>query len=354
MQSFLTKGQLEVVRVARRGQGVVQRHGLCAIELEQSLVEGLHSVEPGLRDDVLDHMRVLGVDDEVAYASVHDEHLDRRHQPIGVGTWDQPLGDDSAERRTDLRLLARLEEVDDAVHRLGDVARVESGDHEVSGLGGLQRRGHGLGVADLTEEDDVGVLTHRRSQRQKEVRRVLTDLALVDDRGPVLMQDLDGVLDSQDVAATGRVDVVDHCGGGGRLARRGRPGYEQEAAHLIGQRANHGGKTEAFEAGASREHAAGGEGDRATLEKDVEAEAPKTGEREREVDLTLGLEDPRLVVVHDLEGGSFAVRRRHGRKVGCVQNAVDADVRGTTGLHVKVRSLAVHHVAHEVVNGRHM
>ena len=71
--------------------------------------------------------------------------------------------------------------------------------HEVAGLGGVQRGLDGLLVAHFADEDDVGILAQRRAQRLGERRRVEPDLALVDHRAPVLVHELDRILDGDDV-----------------------------------------------------------------------------------------------------------------------------------------------------------
>ena len=71
--------------------------------------------------------------------------------------------------------------------------------HEMAGLGGHQRRLDRLVVAHLADEDDVRVLAQRRAQRGREAARVDVDLALVDDRLLVLMEELDRILDRDDV-----------------------------------------------------------------------------------------------------------------------------------------------------------
>jgi hypothetical protein len=54
-------------------------------------------------------------------------------------------------------------------------------------------------VAHLADEDDVRVLAQDAAQRALERVRVLPDLALVDDRRLVAVQELDRVLDRDDV-----------------------------------------------------------------------------------------------------------------------------------------------------------
>jgi hypothetical protein len=68
------------------------------------------------------------------------------------------------------------------------------------GLGIGERHGHGGLVADFADEDAVGRLAQRVSQRDLEVLRVGADLALVDDRFLVLEDELHRVFQGKDVA----------------------------------------------------------------------------------------------------------------------------------------------------------
>ena len=79
---------------------------------------------------------------------------------------------------------------------LGRVVGVQGREHEVTGERRLDRDLRRLVVADLTDEDDVGVRPQDRPQRGGEVQaRLVVDLHLVDAREPVL----DRVLDGDDV-----------------------------------------------------------------------------------------------------------------------------------------------------------
>ena len=131
--------------------------------LDQRLREGLHLEEVALGDGVGD---LVGAPfaDQVRDARVHDHHLDRRDAPA-VDLRQQPLADHAAEDarhdRADHFLLLGREELDHAADGLGGVDRVQRREHEVAGLRRLQRGLCGLGVAELADQDRVGVLAQR-------------------------------------------------------------------------------------------------------------------------------------------------------------------------------------------------
>ena len=154
-------------------------------------------------------------------------------------TRQQPLADhaakDAGEDRPHLLVLLGREELDDSADRLGRVDRVQRGEDEVARLGRLHCRLRRLGVAHLADQDHVGVLAQRPAERLVERGRVEPDLALVDDARPVVVEELDRVLDRDDVTPPRGVDVPDDRGERRRLAGAGRAGAEDETARLVGQ-----------------------------------------------------------------------------------------------------------------------
>ena len=103
------------------------------------------------------------------------------------------------EREAHFGLLVRRIERQHAVDRLRRVGRVQRREHEVAGVRRLERGVERFEIANLTDEDDVGILTQHAAQRLREARRVGADLALVDVRVDVAMQELDRILDRDDV-----------------------------------------------------------------------------------------------------------------------------------------------------------
>src|SRR5204862_5647674 len=78
----------------------------------------------------------------------------------------ETLRDHPLHRRGDL--IAGGADVDESSDRAHRVVGMERGEDEVAGERGLDRDLRRLAVADLADEDDVGILAHDRSQRGAE------------------------------------------------------------------------------------------------------------------------------------------------------------------------------------------
>ena len=204
------------------------------------------------------------------------------------------LGDDALKRvgelHPHLRLLLGGEDVDDAVDRAGRALRVQRPEDEVTGLGGGQRGRDGLEVSHLAEEDHVRVLTERSAERVGESRRVLADLALVDDAALVIVEELDRILDRDDVIGAAAVDLVDDRREGRRLTGAGRPGDEHETAGILGQLVEALGQAELLERLDHRRDRAERGREAAALIEGVDAEAGDAADAVGEVELPAELQ----------------------------------------------------------------
>jgi hypothetical protein len=182
------------------------------------------------------------------------------------------------------------------------IVSVEGREDEVARLGGGQRGLDRLVVAHFADEDDVGVLAQGAPEGQRKALRVDVDLALVHDGLLVAVQELDRVLDRHDVLVAGRVDVVDHRGERRRLARAGRPGAQDQAALLLADFLEHGGKEELLDREDLGRDDAEHEAHGSALLEDVAPEAPEVGDVVGDVDLEVVLELLFLAGRHDREG----------------------------------------------------
>ena len=95
--------------------------------------------------------------------------------------------------------------------------------------GGLRGDARSLLVADLTEHDDVRVLTQQRAQRAGEGKAgLVVGLELINAGHGIL----DGVLHGRDVDRL-VVDLVERGVERGRFTTAGRPGDEHDAVGLV-------------------------------------------------------------------------------------------------------------------------
>ena len=187
--------------------------------------------------------------------------------------------------RANLLLLLGREELDDPADRLGRVQRVQRGKDEVPRLRGLHRRLRGLCVAELADQDHVRVLAQRPPKGLAERGRVDPHLALVDDALPVVVQELDRVLDRDDVALARVVNVTDDRREGRRLAGAGRARAEDESALRFRKLRDSVRQPELDERRDDTGDQAEGERDRSTLAKAVHSETWEARRRVRDVEL---------------------------------------------------------------------
>src|SRR5512132_2219113 len=190
-------------------------------QVRERLLHRLHAARGARLHDRIDLLDIR-LPDQIANRVVGHQHLERSRAAELVGGRHEGLRDDALERRRELHahlaLLLGGEDVDDAVDRGRRALGVQRREHEVPGLGCGERGRDRLEVAHLADEDHVGVLAQRGAKPFGERRRVLADLALVDDARAVVVQELDRVLDGEDVLVPGAVDVVEKRGEGRRLA----------------------------------------------------------------------------------------------------------------------------------------
>ena len=142
----------------------------------------------------------------------------------------------------------------------------------------------------------------------REALRVGVQLALVDQRGLVLVQVFDRVLDRQDVRRPRQVDPVDHRGERRRLAAAGRAGDEHEAARPVGQLGEHRRQAQLLERADLLGNQTVDGADRALLVEHVATEAADAAQTEGEVEL------PGLLELLLLRVGEHAVGQRLGQR----------------------------------------
>jgi hypothetical protein len=185
-----------------------------------------------------------------------------------------------------------------------------------------------LEVSHLADEDHVGVLAESAAQRLGESLGIGADLALVHDRGLVLMEELDRVLDRDDVHRPALVDRVDHRCESRRLAGARRAGHEDEAPRLARELEEHLRQAQVLGRLDQLRHQAEGRGEAVALEIDVDAEAGDAGDGVGEVDLAIDLEPLLLLRREDaIEKVARFLRREGLELLQRRQLAADAEQR---------------------------
>ena len=118
---------------------------------------------------------------------------------------------------------------------------------QVAGFCDTQRGLDRLQVSHFADQHHVRIFTERGAQRVGETLGVGVQLALVHQAVLVHVNELDRVLDGEDVIVPLGVDLVDHGGQRGGLARAGRPGHQHQPARLVAQLADHRRQTQLVE-----------------------------------------------------------------------------------------------------------
>ena len=227
---------------------------------------------------------------------------------------------------------------------------MQSGEHQVAGVGGLERELDGLQVAQLAHQHHVGVLAQAGLQGAGEALGVPAHLALVHERALALVHELDGVLEGDDVAALGLVDVVDHGGQGGGLAAARGAGDEHEALGHLAEGLEHGRQRELIEGQHLGRDLAQHRPHPLVVTEHVDAEAGHAGERIGQVGVAVLRE---LLAVALLERRAHELEHFLGAQGGGVGDgqhlAVDAPVRLVPGREVEVGGPFRHHPLQQLV-----
>src|SRR6185312_6694502 len=277
----------------RAGVGMRERllelDALLAIEGVQRRIEALYAALAARDDRLLDrdHIALL---DELGDVRRVEHHLDRR-ATLAVLAHHQALGQDRAQILGEIEeyliVLVERKEIDDSIERLRAVVGVQSREHEMPRAREVDRRLHALAVADLTDQNHIGSRTHHAAQRPGVGFRIEPDLALVDDRALVRMQELDRILDRHDVVRGALVAVIDHRRDRGGLARAGRADQEDEPAFEHDELAQRLRKSQILEPRHVGADVPQNDRGVPALQEHVDAEAPESGLGDREIDLEL-------------------------------------------------------------------
>ena len=212
------------------------------------------------------------------------------------------------------------------------------------------RRRHRLAVADLADQDAVRRLAQRVLQRGVQRGGVAADLALVDQRALVGEQVFDRILDREDVTGHRLVAVLQHRRERGALAGAGGADHQDQAPLLGDQLAQDGGQGQAVQRRDDVRDVAEHRRDRAALAEAREPEAADLGNRDRHVELAVGVELGQVLRVEDLGDQRPRLGRRE-QLVGQLQHLpVDPDQHRHVGRQIGVGRALLGHQAQDALH----
>ena len=225
--------------------------------------------------------------------------------------------------------------------------------HEMAGFGGCQNHCHGLGIAHLAHQNDIGILPQDAAQRAGEVGRILADFDLLDDGFAVGMHVLDGIFDGHDVIVTRVVDQIDQRGERGAFPASGRSRDQNQTLAGFRKTPQSRRQVQRFERRNFFRQQADAARDGAALVVNVGAETPDAVAAEAEVDGLVAAEFLRLRGGHQRQqqiARSFGGERRTG---GMRKRAADAQCHGDIGDQQQIGSAEAHGVSeHGVERGK--
>jgi len=209
--------------------------------------------------------------------------------------------------------------------------------------------------AHLADHDHVRRLAQRVLERRIPAVRVDTHFTLGDDAALVLVHELDGVFDGDDVAGRVLVAVADHRRQRGGLAGTGRTHEDDDAALGHGQRLDDRRQVQLFDGRDARLDAAQHHAHLVALVEAADAEAAHAGHADGEVALVGLFELLALRGRHDVQHQIARLLRRQRRLRDRRDLAVHLDGRRHAGRDEQVRRLLVRHQLEEggEVDGAH-
>ena len=149
---------------------------------------------------------------------------------------------------------------------------------------GVDRRHKRFFITHFTHENDIGVLSYGVLHCNFKIFHILSNFPLVDEAFVLLIDELDGVFDRDDVRVPGAVDVVDERRQGGALAAACCPRDQHQSTVGFGEARHRARQPKVTEAEISRRDQAGDDAQPALLPGDVQTvAAPLVGQAGVEV-----------------------------------------------------------------------
>jgi hypothetical protein len=221
---------------------------------------------------------------------------------------------------------------------------------QVTGFGERDRGFHCVGVANLTDHDDVRRFTHRVAQRFVIRVRVQAHFTLIDDRFLVAVQVFDRIFNRKNVTGRIRVAMIEHGRERGRLTRACRADHQNQAARFHDQIAENRRQLQLLDAGDLALDRADHHAHFTALFENVDTETAGFLHRQRHVQFQIALELRNLALVHERIGDLFHHAAGQPGVAEWVQLALDLDVHRGAGRQKHVRRALIHHQFEEVTD----
>ena len=322
------------------------------VRIIQGLIEGDHAVLCRTLHQLLELVD-LALKDQIGNQRRVEHDLHDGPPAIAVGAPDQLLRDDAAqvERQVHQNLIVLLlgEEMQDAIERLVGIVGVQRGQHQVTGFGKGDRVLHRLARADLTDQNHIRRLAQRVFQRHLVRLGIQTHLALSDDATGMIVQKLDRVLDTDDMAGAVLVAVTDHRRQRRRLTRARGADKEDDTAVRHRQIMQVMRQPKLLESGDTRLDASEHHAHRVALHKGAHTETPDILGTESEVAF-LGMQElVALLGCHQRQGQLARLRRIQLGLRDRHDTPMHLDARRDIGGDEKVRCLLLDHHVQDIV-----
>ncbi len=167
-------------------------------------------------------------------AAAHDF---RDEQAASVNLADESLAHDVTNRvrkpLPKLLLLVLAEHAEDAVDRLSRIDRVHCREDDVTGLGRGHRDFHRGAVANFADQNHFRRLAESGAQAAGEIGKILSELALIEERLFVRMEKLDRIFQGQNVNLLRQVQLIQHRGERRRFSAAGGARHENDPVLLL-------------------------------------------------------------------------------------------------------------------------
>ncbi|MCY1435404.1 hypothetical protein D9M71_514990 [compost metagenome] len=239
--------------------------------------------------------------------------------------------------------------MDDPLQRLVGVVGVQGRQAQVAGFGEGHGVVHGFPRADFADHDHVRRLAQGVLQRHFEGLGVQPHLALGDDAALVLVDELDGVFDGDDVAGGILVAIADHRRQRGGLTGTGGTDEDHQAALGHRQLLEDFRQLEVVDGRDVGFDAAQDHADQVALVERADPETADTTGADGEVALVVLGELAALLLAHHREHGLAGLLRRQGTLGHRQQLAVDLHGRRDASGDEQVGSALLHHQSQQFV-----